>query len=182
MAAQTMLEQVAKQLNIDLDAVKKAQIRAQALDGLARATWQVIQAWDDECIEAIDIRLEFDENGQATKLVLGVGSRYYDVPIADIVPSQSQVQSQVQSQSQAKQNGKGNWDSIIPIAEKYGVFVSSNEARALSWYLGNIIKRIVKQNPEAKNDAELVALAQKWLNEANNAQARGKTLADLGLA
>ncbi len=172
----TVLEQVAKQLNVDLEAVKKAQIRAQALDGLARATWQVIQTFDDECIEAIDIRLEFDENGQATKLVLGVGSRYYEVPISDIVPSQSQVQSQ------AKQNGKGNWDSIIPIAEKYGVFVSSNEARALSWYLGNIVRRIVKQNPEAKNDHELVALAQRWLNEANNAQAKGKTLADLGLA
>lgn len=175
----TVLEQVAKQLNVDLEAVKKAQIRAQALDGLARATWQVIQAFDDECIEAIDIRLEFDENGQATKLVLGVGSRYYEVPISDIVPSQSQVQSQAQLKGQ---NGKGNWDSIIPIAEKYGVFVSSNEARALSWYLGNIIKRITKSHPEAKNDHELIAIAKQWLETANNAQAKGKTLADLGLA
>lgn len=38
----TVLEQVAKQLNVDLEAVKKAQVRAQALDGLARATWQVV--------------------------------------------------------------------------------------------------------------------------------------------
>jgi len=176
----TVLEQVAKQLNVDLEAVRKAQIRAQAIDGLARAIWHAIQVFsDDESIETIDAKLVFDENGMPKGLSIGIGTVFYDIAIAEI---DAKAQAQTQAQTQAKSKGNGNWDAILDIAQRYGISVSDNEKRAIAWYLGNIVKRITKWHPEAKNDAELVALAQKWLNEANNAQARGKTLADLGLA
>jgi hypothetical protein len=71
----------------------------------------------------------------------------------------------VQSQSDSSGgSGKGSqWAKVLELAKRYGVEVRDYEAAKVSWYVGTILSRIAKQNPQAKLDAEWQALAQEWM-------------------
>jgi len=64
-----VLEKVAQQMQIDLDAFKKAQERANALDALAKALLNVMREWASGEIAA---QIEFDDNGEPQRLRIDI--------------------------------------------------------------------------------------------------------------
>jgi len=178
-----ILEQVAKALGLDLDLVARAQRQAAAIDALAGAVRQVISAFDlsgnwqveigqvDDCLV---IGISGDNLGQGFEFAL---------PIAE---QQASGQGSGNSQAQGSGNSAGSgsrWAGIFAIAEKYGVKVSQTEKKAVAWYLPDIVKRILKNRPDADNDAELRAIARDWIRESKASASRGIiNLMDLGFS
>jgi hypothetical protein len=73
-----------------------------------------------------------------------------------------QVQEPVQAQAQAEAKSRSEWAKVLDLASRYGVQVKDYEKAKLSWYVGTILTKIVRSQPQAKLDAEVVALAQAW--------------------
>jgi hypothetical protein len=93
-------------------------------------------------------------------------AKFGQIDFAGTVDLQSQAQAQSQNgqsqaQSQAKPS-KSDWAKVLDLASKYGIQVKDYERQKLAWYVGTILTRIAKSSPQAKLDAEVVALAQAW--------------------
>jgi len=189
MTAQT-LEQLARQLGLDLDLVQRAQRQASSVDALAQAVRQVMAAFNlagnwqidigqvDDCIV---IGISGDNLGQGFEFAL---------PVAE---SQASAQAQASGNTGQGSGNSGNsgnsagsgsrWAGIFAIAEKYGVNVSQTEKRAVAWYLPEIVRRILKARPDADGDTELREIARDWIRNSKASVSRGiMNLMDLGFS
>ena len=66
------------------------------------------------------------------------------------------------TEPQGSQGSRSEWARVIELARKYGEPVSENEKRAISWFAGNVLRRLRRKNPGIVYDPEYQELAQKW--------------------
>jgi len=185
-----ILAEIAERLGVDLGKLAEAQNRSEALTQLVAAVERVAAAWKMGVVEIDEATLEaeaaIDENGENRDPVIGNifveirrGKLFVEIDGEKFEFARQNASSP--SGSPSPSGSGGNWVDIIPIAESYGVILSDSVKTRIAYYVGRVIRSIIRKNPNAKNDSRLRAIAERWLRESRAAQSQGfKSLSDFG--
>jgi hypothetical protein len=152
------------------EAIRRAQFKAALQSQVGQFIRQILSLGEDGFSQVqVQVTVREDEDGNMVGWAWAFSAKHAkfgQIDFAGTVDLQSQAQAQSQNgqsqaQSQAKPS-KSDWAKVLDLASKYGIQVKDYERQKLAWYVGTILTRIVKSSPQAKLDAEVVALAQAW--------------------
>lgn len=172
MMRQDILAKIAEQMGIDLSKLAEAQVRSEALSQFVNAVERLASVWrlgegidefaDDDAVVG-NIYVEIRRN----RIIVEIDTEHYELA------RNRQVTS--------LQNGSGNWGDLVQIAAEYGIVVSDSMRERIAYYVGRVIRAILKKDPNAKYDERLRQIAMRWLTESKAAASQGfRSLEDFG--
>jgi len=151
------------------EVIRRSELKATLQSQVAQFVRQILAlgGWQDGFSQVqVQVAIKEDEEGNLVGWTWQLDAshgRYGQIRVegqVDLPQVQEPVQAQAQAQAEAK--SRSEWAKVLDLASRYGVQVKDYEKAKLSWYVGTILTRIVRSSPQAKLDAEVVALAQAW--------------------
>ncbi len=145
------LRQVLIESGMTEEQVEQLLSRAQARSRLHDAIMRCINGLRSQGVREFELRLQNDGNWTATL--------HTD---EEVIELEGTVKTTTEPQGSQETGSRSEWARVLELARRYEEPVSDNERRAISWFAGNVLRRLRRKNPGIVYDPEYQELAQKW--------------------